>query len=164
MVVSSLPPGAHDFDFLHGSWRIANKRLVSRLTRCDEWERFDAAGTCRPILDGIGNIDDFRPASGGRQGFVGASIRIFNPATELWSIFWADNVLCDLTPPVIGHFVDGMGELFGDDMHDGTSVQVRFWWSDITTDALRWEQAFSTDGGANWETNWIMFFTRERSQ
>jgi hypothetical protein len=27
-------------------------------------------------------------------------------------------------------------------------------------DSPRWEQAFSADGGANWETNWIMNFTR----
>lgn len=162
--MASFPPAADDFDLLHGSWRIANVRLVSRLTRCDEWERFDAAGTCSPILGGIGNIDDFRPVSGGWEGLVGASIRIFNPATDLWSISWADNVLCGLTPPVIGCFVDGMVEFFGDDMHDGTPVRVRFRWSNVTTDALRWEQAFSIDGGASWETNWIMSFTRDRSQ
>ncbi len=163
MPVASLPPGARRFDFLHGSWRIANERLVSRLTNCDAWERFDAAGTCGPILGGIGNIDDFRPFSGGWEGFVGTAIRIFNPATGLWSISWADIVLCDLTPPVIGRFVDGMGEFFGDDVHDGTPVRVRFWWSGITPDAARWKQAFFTDGGASWETSWIMAFTRDRS-
>jgi hypothetical protein len=25
----------------------------------------------------------------------------------------------------------------------------------------RWEQAYSTDGGRSWETNWIMEFTRQ---
>jgi hypothetical protein len=27
-------------------------------------------------------------------------------------------------------------------------------------DAARWEQAFSDDGGATWETNWTMDFAR----
>jgi hypothetical protein len=31
---------------------------------------------------------------------------------------------------------------------------------DITPTTCRWEQAFSTDGGATWETNWIAEFTR----
>ena len=26
--------------------------------------------------------------------------------------------------------------------------------------AARWEQAFSADGGATWEVNWVMEFTR----
>jgi len=29
--------------------------------------------------------------------------------------------------------------------------------------SLKWEQAFSTDGGATWETNWIMTATRDRA-
>jgi hypothetical protein len=37
---------------------------------------------------------------------------------------------------------------------------VRFIWSDITGRSARWEQAFSTDGGESWETNWIMRFER----
>ncbi|HJQ37589.1 MAG TPA: DUF1579 domain-containing protein, partial [Thermoanaerobaculia bacterium] len=51
---------------------------------------------------------------------------------------------------------DGVGHFEGDDHHEGTPVRVRFTW----TQEPRWEQAFSTDGGATWETNWIMRFTR----
>jgi hypothetical protein len=161
MELAALPTGARDFDFLHGSWRIANERLVSRLTGSDAWERFDADGACAPILGGIGNVDDFRPRSPERQRFVGASVRIFNPATGLWSIYWADNAGCELTPPVVGRFVDGAGEFYGDDQHDGTPVRVRFRWTGMTPETARWEQAFSADGGATWETNWTMTFARD---
>lgn len=158
------PAGASDFDFLHGSWQVANAQLVSRLTGSDEWERFDALGDCRPILGGIGNIDDFRPSGAGWAGFEGASLRLFNPATALWSIYWADNVRCTLFPPLVGRFSDGVGEFYGDDQHEGVPVRVRFRWSWRGAITARWEQAFSADGGATWETNWIMRFTRREAE
>jgi hypothetical protein len=37
---------------------------------------------------------------------------------------------------------------------------VLYLWSDITATTARWEQAFSTDGGTTWETNWIAEFCR----
>ena len=58
MTSSQKPAGADGFDFLFGSWQIVNERLTSRLTNSNAWERFEANGTCRPILGGIGNIDD----------------------------------------------------------------------------------------------------------
>jgi len=162
MATAQTHPGTHDFDFFFGSWHIVNERLTSRLTGSDTWERFEALGTCRPILGGLGNIDDFRPAWPGREGFEGASLRLFNPETEMWSIYWIDNVRCALFPPVVGTYVNGVGEFYGDDEHEGTPVRVRFRWSDITADSARWEQAFSTDRGETWEVNWIMTFTRIR--
>ncbi|HEY8601475.1 MAG TPA: hypothetical protein VIL85_23815, partial [Thermomicrobiales bacterium] len=108
----------------------------------------------------IGNIDDFRPLGESWAGFEGASIRLFNPATGEWSIYWADNVRCTLFPPLVGHFNDGIGEFYGEDQQEGTPVRVRFRWSGISATTARWEQAFSADGGATWETNWIMRFTR----
>lgn len=157
MAETTVAEGARDFDFLFGSWRIANERLRSRLTGSDDWERFGAVGSCRPILGGLGNVDDFRPSGAGWDGFEGAAMRLFDPATERWSIHWADTGR--LQPPVVGRFLNGVGEFFGDDHHDGRSVIVRFRWSGITADAARWEQAFSPDGGDTWETNWVMAFT-----
>ena len=160
MAMKPLPPGARDFDFFHGSWRIVNQRLVSRLAGSREWERFEAVGACRPMLGGIGNVDSFTPIAGHWQGFEGASLRLFDPATGFWSIYWADNVACRLTPPVVGRFSDGAGEFFGDDLEGETPVRVRFRWTGTNGPTPRWEQAFSPDGGRSWELNWIMTFTR----
>ena len=143
MVATTRPGGAADFDFFHGSWHNRNARLRERLVGADDWETFEATGECRPILGGLGNIDDFRPLGAGWAGFEGASLRLFNPATGLWSIYWADNVRCALFPPLVGKFIDGVGEFFGDDEHVGRPVRVRFRWSGVTPAAARWEQAFS---------------------
>ena len=55
---------------------------------------------------------------------------------------------------------DGRGEFFADGTTDGKPTRERVIWSRITADSCRWEQALSLDGGATWETNWIMDFTR----
>jgi hypothetical protein len=164
MIASERPAGASDFDFLFGSWHIVNKRLISRLTHAQDWEEFPAHHACRPILGGVGNTEEFRPVWPGREGFEGGSLRLFNPETRLWSIYWIDNVRCAIFPPVVGCFTDGVGEFFGDDQEGDQPVRVRFRWSAITANSARWEQAFSADGGEHWETNWTMAFTRSTAQ
>lgn len=59
-----------------------------------------------------------------------------------------------------GRFEDGVGTFYGHDSHHGRPVRVRFLWSDIAADSAHWQQAFSTDEGATWETNWHMWMTR----
>jgi hypothetical protein len=152
--------GAHGFDFLFGEWRITNRRLRSRLAGASDWETFTALCTCRPILGGSGNVDDFRPEGGALGGYEGASIRLYDPATDLWSIHWADNVRHALLPPMVGRFAGGVGEFHGDEEHDGRTVRARFTWSRVTPVSARWEQAFSADGGGTWELNWVMDFDR----
>ena len=153
---------AHDFDFLFGSWQIKNTRLLERLQGCTDWETFDAIGTAQPVLGGMGNVDDFVPKDW-RPNFLGMTLRLFNPATQAWSIYWASNQTGTLEPPVIGGFTDGVGAFEGDDVLDGRPVRVRFIWSQITPISARWEQEFSKDCGLKWETNWIMEFTRSNA-
>jgi hypothetical protein len=156
--VLSNNDGRHDFDFYFGRWRIRNERLRQRLVDCDDWEIFEATQQCRPILDGLGNIDDF--VTGWRDGFVGMTLRLFCPQTRQWSIYWAGNHDGVLQPPVLGEFVNGVGTFIGRDQHEGIPVLVRFVWSEITQASAKWEQAFSTDDGRSWESNWIMRMSR----
>lgn len=160
------PSAARDFDFLMGPWHIRNTRLVHRLAGCTDWETFDATGTARPLPGGIGNCDDFTPATW-KPGFVGMSLRVFCPPSARWSIYWLDNTTGGvdpatglMRPPVVGGFVDGVGIFDGQEVLEGRPVRVRFQWSQIHTGAPRWQQAFSEDGGATWEVNWVMEFTR----
>lgn len=150
--------GRQDFDFLHGRWKIRNERLKRRLAGSDEWETFDAAQGCRPILDGLGNIDDF--VSDWDGGYVGMALRLFDPQAKRWSIYWASDRTGILETPVTGGFKDGIGTFYGREVHEGRPVLQRFTWSEVTPSSAVWRQAWSVDEGKTWETNWIMRFSR----
>ena len=149
----------HDFDFLFGAWTIRNRRLKERLKGSTDWEEFQADYECRPILHGLGNIDQFRTNWNGRD-FEGLSLRIFNPESQKWSIYWVDNFNPVLQEPLVGAFKGDIGEFYCEDTFDGKSILARFIWTKIDEVNARWEQAFSHDHGESWETNWIMEFRR----
>jgi hypothetical protein len=151
---------ARDFDFFMGRWKVHNRRLRKRLAGSDEWDEFEATSIARPLLDGMGNEDEFRTDYDG--GFIGMSFRFFDPDKKRWSIYWADTRRCgELDPPVFGAFAGNTGIFEGEDTFESRPILVRFTWSGATTRTPRWEQAFSDDGGETWETNWVMDFTPE---
>ena len=150
--------GAKDFDFWMGSWKVHNRYLRERLKGSSEWVEFSATSVARPLLDGLGNEDEFRTDHDG--GFIGMSFRFYDPEKDQWAIYWADTRRPGLLDaPVFGSFSGDVGIFEGDDTFEGRPIRMRFIWSGITTPTPRWEQAFSEDGGETWETNWIMEFT-----
>lgn len=151
--------GRRDFDFLIGRWAIHNRRLRERLKGSQEWEEFSATSSVRMVLDGLGNIDEIAlDRESGRIG--GMTLRIFNPGSRQWSIYWADTGEATLQKPVVGEFKQGRGEFYSQEPFEGRSIFCRFIWTVITPDLCLWEQAFSDDGGVTWETNWTMECTR----
>jgi hypothetical protein len=151
----------HDFDFLVGRWTVQHRKLKGRLVHSTEWETF--SGTCetRLILGGQADVDDnlLRLPDG---EYRAATMRVFDPSTKIWAIWWFDGRHPhDLDPPVVGGFRKGVGMFYADDHLNGKPIKVRFIWSGITPHSARWEQAFSEDGGITWETNWVMEFSRE---
>lgn len=157
--VADREDGRHDFDFLFGKWRVQNRRLAARLAGSTEWLEFEATNDCHPNLGGLANEDEFRTDYW--EDFRGMSFRFFDPAQKTWSIFWADNRTGALQPPVVGSFEGDRGVFLGPDVFDGKPILVRFLWSKRAEHGPRWEQAFSEDDGATWETNWIMDFSRD---
>ncbi|MGD8379463.1 MAG: hypothetical protein PVI56_07620 [Gammaproteobacteria bacterium] len=151
---------AHDFDFFYGRWQIHNRRLAKRLQGSHDWIEFEATDDCQPLAGGIGNHDTYRTSHW--PHFVGVTLRLYNPAKRQWALYWVDNAQHPgvLQPPVVGGFHGKTGLFYGKDTYAGQAVTVRFTWSITGPDSAHWEQAFSTDGGKTWETNWVMDMTR----
>lgn len=149
--------GAHDFDFLIGSWEVSNRRLKTLLSGSDDWDAFPATSVCHSLFGGTANVDEIVFPT---KGFAGATLRLFDHEHEEWSLYWASSRTGTLFPPVVGGFRDGRGDFYGDDEHEGTPIRAHFVWSEITGTSARWEQEFSADGGETWETNWIMELSR----
>jgi hypothetical protein len=155
--------GRHDFDFLPGRWQIENRKRVRPLVQGDdEWIEFEAVGEAMPILGGLGNIDRYRaPDFPGRPGFEGFTLRLYEPRTDLWRIWWASTANTGpLEEPVIGRFDGDVGRFECDDIIDGVALRVRYEWKVLGPDDASWEQLFSFDGGETWDSNWQMRSTR----
>lgn len=149
-----------DFDFQIGRWRVKHRRLKARLANCTEWESFDGTCDMRPVLGGNGNVEDnvLHISTGAYRALA---IRAFDPVACAWAIWWLDDrAPHSLDAPVIGGFEKGVGTFLADDILNGAPVRLRFLWLKTDTQAPRWEQALSADGGETWETNWTMDFER----
>lgn len=150
-----------NFDFLIGKWSVLNKRLNERLVQCTEWTTFQAEMETKPILNGLGLMDEMKSSQFG-DDFIGLSIRMVNPKTNVWTIYWADTLSPEnyLKEQVVGKFENGIGVFFGKEMYQEKEYRLRFTWRKPSEDMALWEQAYLDDRSGEWETNWIMIFSR----
>lgn len=159
-ITASATSSEHDFDFLIGNWKILNRKLDSRMNDCDKWTEFEAKHKFKKILNGFGNTESFTTESDGRA-FEAITLRLFNPKTRLWSIYWADSNAVVLDVGQVGSFSNGIGEFFARDFFEEVPIIVKFKWDATKPEKPVWSQAFSADEGKTWEWNWYMYFSRE---
>ena len=155
---------ARDWQWLVGNWDVQHRRLKERLANNKDWEEFAGKSALWLTLGGLGTIDDnlLHLPSGSYRAL---GIRAFDPQTRQWSIWWLDaRNAGKIDPPVVGSFTGDMGTFVGRDTLRDKPITVRFRWHDIHSARPHWEQAFSADGGATWEVNWVNFFTRSSAQ
>jgi hypothetical protein len=143
-IVASKNSSPNDFDFLAGNWRIQNRKLKTRLSNCQEWS----------------NIDDFRAEFDGMP-FEGMSLRLFDPKTKLWKIYWADSNAVVLETPVVGSFDGKIGKFYSREVFEEKGIILQFQWDKTNADVPTWSQAFSADNTRTWEWNWSMTFHRQ---
>ena len=154
--------GSHDFDPLLGSWKYHLKRRLNPLTGSNNWVEFDGTGVCRKVWDGA-QIDQLL-VDGPNGHIEGLTLRVYDPPTHLWRLYWANRKGGPLDVPQVGQFKDGHGEFYAQDLINGKSVFVKFDWTKLNTDSPHFEQSFSPDGGKTWEVNWITDQTRTPDQ
>jgi hypothetical protein len=151
--------GQHDFDFELGSWTIHLRRRLHPLTGSSDWVRFDGTSVTRKVWDGRAQLEEFE-TNGAGGSIEGLTLRLYNPQTHQWSLYWANARDGTVVPAQIGEFRDGVGEFYGWDTLNGKPILIRFIWSKTSSDSPHFEQAFSADGGRTWEVNWITDQTR----
>jgi hypothetical protein len=151
-----LPTGkATDFDFLRGSWSVHHRAFIQ-----NRWQEFDGEVSSRPLVGGQSNVDDNLWTWNG-QAHRGLAVRVFDPTTSRWSIFWLDGRAPErFGPAAVGGFTGGVGTFYGDEEWGGKAVRARLRWLLDGPDRARWEQAYSFDQEDTWELNWIMDFRR----
>jgi len=159
--------GRHDFNFSIGRWRTHITRRVHPLSGSSEWANYDGTSVVRTIWDGRASLGETE-AQGPAGQLEALSLRLYNPESHQWSLSYAStggttSTPTSLTVPTIGEFKDGRGEFYDTEFYNGRDILVRNIWSDITAMSIRFEQAFSEDGGRTWETNWIAVDTRIES-
>jgi hypothetical protein len=151
--------GQHDFDPLLGSWKFHLKRRVHLSAGSDTWVEFDGAGECHKIWDG-GSQYDTVELDGPGGHIEGLTLRVYNPQSHQWRLYWANRKAGVLDPPQVGEFKNGRGEFFAQDTINGKTILIRFEWTNMTANSPHFEQSFSDDGGKTWEVNWITDQTR----
>jgi hypothetical protein len=147
--------GQHDFDFELGSWKIHLKRLVHPSTGPTTWVEFDGTSVTRKIWDGRAQVEQFETDSSAGGHIEGLTLRLYNPQSHQWRLYWANSKVGILDPPQIGEFKNGLGEFYAQDTIAGKTILIRFIWSNTNTNTPHLEQSFSDDGGKSWQVNWI---------
>ncbi len=155
-------PAYRQFDFWIGQWDVVNRQ---RRPQGTEWGiTGHATDRVYPVADGCGMVEHWLGTAAQGQ-VLGYSLRVWNPHKHKW-----DLVLLWPRPEqprfftLEGDFRDGRGDFlrtFTDTA--GNPVQVRFSFSDITPNSLRWNDGVSRDRGQTWAGSWIMEFTRRDS-
>ncbi len=154
-----LPKVTGDFDFLTGTWQVRHRKLRSRLTGSTDWDEFDSTFEARTHFNGGVSVDEGALPS--PSPYRGMTFRVYDVAAREWVIHWFDSrsLRMDETP-VRGRFENGVGEFIAEDTHQRIPILCRYRWTVLSDDSASWEQAFSTDDGTTWETNWTMQETR----
>jgi len=162
-ITASATSSPSDFDFLVGKWKMHNRHLNKRLENCKDWTEFDSSDENTKILGGNADMDTYSttqfPGQNGKL-FEGLTLRLFNPKTRLWSLYWIASNTGVIDPPVVGSFDNGVGHFFGKDTFKGKPIIVVFRWDARNKDRPVWGQAFSADKGKTWE--WNFFNVSER--
>jgi hypothetical protein len=152
--------GQHDFDFEVGTWKIHLKRLEQRLAGSTTWIEFEGTSVTRKVWDGRAQLEQFETDSPGGGHIEGLTLRLYNPQSHQWRLYWANSKIGILDPPQVGEFKNGRGEFYAQDTIAGKTILIRFIWSNTDTNTPHFEQSFSEDGGKTWEVNWITDQTR----
>jgi len=113
--------GQRDFDFFIGSWKVHNRRLRDRLKGSTTWDEFDGTVVARALWGGNANMDEYEAVSPSGP-IQGMTVRLYDPKSRQWSLYWETPASGALEKPMIGGFHEGRGEFYDQEMFEGRSI------------------------------------------
>jgi hypothetical protein len=152
--------GSHDFDFELGTWKSHLKKLQHPLNGSNTWVEFDGTAVARKVWDGRSQLEEFETDSPAMGHIEGLTLRLYDPQSHQWSLYWVNSKDGIPAQPTVGEFKNGRGEFYDQEPFNGRMIFVRYMWSNVNSDTPHFEQSFSDDGGKTWEVNWITDQTR----
>jgi len=137
------------------------RRLAHPLTGSHAWVEYVGTNVDRKVWGGRANLGELEVYNGTNH-IEGLSLRLYDPRTCRWNIYFANSGSPSIGIPTVGAFTNGRGTFYDDERLAGKPIRVRFIFSAISSSAFRFEQSFSPDAGKTWEVNWIADFTRAK--
>lgn len=147
-------PEARQFDFWIGDWDVNLRVLQDGRTWADS---VAARARIYRILDGKAILELWDSPD-----IKGYSLRYYDREAGAWVLYlnWPGKNRSG-TSRLTGGFRHGRGEFFSSTQDgEGDESVSRYTFCDITPTTLRWDDAYSKDGGRTWTHNWIMEWTR----
>ena len=149
-----LPAEARQFDFWLGRWDVN-----LRIRKDGDWpdSSVRAQAEIYSILGGKAVLElwDSEPI----KGF---SLRYFDALQDKWMLWlnWPGKNRAG-SSGLSGSFRHGRGDFYSEKpAKDGGTLISRYSFNDITPNSLRWDDAYSEDGGETWRHGWRMEFSR----
>jgi len=146
------------FDFWLGEWGV---NLRVRQKDFSWKDQHKSTARIYSILDGKAVFELW---SENERGINGYSLRYYNKKTGKWDLWlnWAGNNR-SATSGMECVFRHKRAECFSKrKIDETTSLISRYTFSDGHPDSVRWDDAYSRDGGKTWSNNWIMEFSRTK--
>lgn len=140
------------FDFWIGEWDV-NLRIQQP---DKQWQdQIKSVAKIYSINDGRAILELWNDQR--VQGIKGFSLRYYDFEKGKWVLWlnWPGQNRSGMSS-LQGEFRHGRGEFFG----GRGDTLTRYSFSDISPYYLRWDDAYTKDGGKTWTHNWIMEFTR----
>ena len=156
LVVSQATVRAQDklenaFDFWVGKWDLTWKGANGKTEK--------GTNVITKTLDGKVIQENFRAIEGAQKGYKGVSISVFNPNTKVWYQTWMDNQGGNIN--FTGDF-DGEKKIFktAEQTINGVKTISRMVFHSFRKDGFTWDWESSSDGGATWNINWQINYTK----